>query len=182
MTDHADFFSPSNIQYSIHLSSSFCLFSWFFFKETTKPCVTQAVCDPEYCLMHTYRGTHTYTHTQCLSGSRWSSLCQSVNSWGFPNKSRQASLKKQDTRQLITFGYSSFGMSVLCWNVMFIREHQTVKKKKKKHRRSTKTWGHHVVDSGLILVLVEMVCYEMVCVVRGHWRLRGSQLIRTKLY
>lgn len=56
--------------------------------------------------------------------------CQSVNSRGFQDKLSW----RQDTRQLITFGYSSFGMSVLCRNVVFTKNAKLKEANKHKNK------------------------------------------------
>lgn len=89
---------------------------------------------------------------QRLTGSQWSNPCQSVNSRGFQTSQDKLSLR-QDTRQLITFGYSSFGMLVLCRNVMFMN-----RKTGKKMSTTTEALGPHAVVSGLILVFLEIDC------------------------
>lgn len=127
-------------------------------------------------MSHRQSLTPNNTHTQRVSQETSLSVCQLS---GFPNKSRQAFF---ETRYKTThhFCLFVFGDVSLVLNCHVHREHKV---KKKKKRTTAKTLSHQVVVSGLILVFMNVDCSEMnVCIVRGHWRLTGSRLIRTKLY
>lgn len=91
-------------------------------------------------LADTQRLTERHTPWHSLTRSHWYCPCQYVNSRGFQTSQDKLSWR-QDTRQLITFGYSSFGIFVCaemsCSNTKWGKAPSSIKKAGgKKHNNS----------------------------------------------